>query len=212
MDKIVKVEKEAFERVPERAVEVLLSGGMVAYPTESFYGLAVDAMREDAIRRLFSVKKRRADQPVLILIPSKESAAQYAKRVSPVAQKLMDIFWPGGLTLVLEADPMLPSILTSGAEKIGIRLSSHPLATALARSIGGAVTGTSANLSGEPPCRTAEEVNRAMGGAVDLILNGGRTAGERPSTVLDVTVSPPKILREGLISRKMLQDKAILVA
>ena len=117
----------------------------------------------------------------------------------------MDAFWPGGLTLVFEAGPNVSPLLTAGTHKIGIRYSSHPVAVALCRALGSAITGTSANLSGKPACSSAEAVLKAFGHRIDLILDGGKTEGRIGSTVLDVTEDPPKILREGMVSRKRLE-------
>ncbi|MCF8130265.1 MAG: L-threonylcarbamoyladenylate synthase, partial [Deltaproteobacteria bacterium] len=114
-------------------------------------------------------------------------------------------FWPGGLTLVFQAKKNVSTLLTAGTGKIGIRLSSHPVAKALTQAFGGAITGTSANISGEPPCKTPNEVLKALGDGVDKILDGGKTAGQKPSTVLDVTTWPHALLRDGLISREMLK-------
>jgi L-threonylcarbamoyladenylate synthase len=189
----------------EEAAEILKSGGLVAYPTESFYGLAADADNETAILRLFRVKKREAGEPVLLLIPSVESLKRYAANVPETAKRLMDAFWPGGLTLVLEARKEVSVLLTAGTGKIGIRLSCHPVATALAQATGSAITGTSANISGEPPCNTSRGVALALEKGVDRILDGGETPGRKPSTVLDVTTRPHAVLREGMISRRMLQ-------
>jgi len=190
---------------PEGAIseasEILLSGGLVAYPTESFFGLAADATNETAIKRLFLAKKRGHGSPVLILIHSVDVLDQYTHHIPPVARQLIKEFWPGGLTLVFDAGPKISPLLTAGTGKIGIRFSSHPVATALARAIGTPITGTSANLSGEPPCRNADEVRRSLGHGVDLILDGGETKGEVGSTVLDVTVDPPRILRQGMVSQ-----------
>lgn len=192
---------------PEGAIreagEILLAGGLVAYPTESFYGLAADATNEAAIKRLFLLKKRSPDSPVLILIPSAQVLDKYVRHIPPIAPKLIKKFWPGGLTLIFESGPDVSPLLTSGTGKIGIRLSSNHVATALTRAIGFPISGTSANISGEPPCRNADEVRRSLGDAVDLILDGGETRGEIGSTVLDVTVDPPRILRHGMVS----QDK-----
>ncbi len=187
------------------AAQILKSGGVVAYPTESFYGLAVDIKNETAIRKLFSLKGRASGEPVLLLIPASESLKFYAARVPITAKRLMDAFWPGGLTLVFEAKKEVSSLLTAGTGKIGLRLSSHPIAVALAEAVGSAITGTSANLSGAPPCSTPEAVSHALGNAVDKILNGGETPGQKPSTVLDLTTRPHTLLREGLVSREMLQ-------
>jgi L-threonylcarbamoyladenylate synthase len=202
---LIRIDSEkTLEASLSRASRVLLAGGLVAFPTESFYGLGADATNERAIRRLFLVKGRGGDRPVLLLIDSPDRLHRYVEGVSPLAERLMKAFWPGGLTLVFKALPTVSSLLTAGTGKIGIRLSSHPVPTALARAIGVPVTGTSANLSNAPPCLTAREVLNSIGSGVDLILDGGATAGGMGSTVLDVTVDPPRIVREGLVSRTQL--------
>lgn len=186
------------------AARVILAGGVVAVPTESFYGLAVNALDERAVERLLAIKKRREDHPILILIPSAEVLGRYVAQIPAVALRLMEAFWPGGLTMVFEAKPLLPFLLTGGTGKIGVRLSSHPVPSSLARAAGVAITGTSANVTGEPPCESPEEVLEALGARVDIVLDGGNTAGGKGSTVLDVTVTPPAILREGMVSRDLL--------
>ena len=203
---IIKVQKEEdIAAGLKRAAGTLLSGGMVVVPTESFYGLAVDALDEKAIERLLAVKKRGGDHPILILIPSVDVLGQYAAHVPEAAKPLIKSFWPGGLTIVFHAGPRISPLLTAGSGKIGIRLSSHPIATGLAREAGVPITGTSANLSSQPPCVDADEVFQALGEEVDLILDGGETAGGKGSTVLDVTVSPPTILREGMVEKERLK-------
>jgi len=192
------------EGAVRRAVRIILDGGIVAFPTESFYGLGVDAMRKDSVELLFRIKARDQGQPILILIPSLETLEQYAAAVPEVARELMEAFWPGGLTLVFEAAKRVLPILTGGTGKIGVRLSSHPVAASLARTLGHPITGTSANLSGYPPARSAGEVARSFGKQVDLILDGGGTPEGKASTVLDVTVDPPVVLREGMISSRDL--------
>lgn len=194
-----------FQAAIQRAAETLLKGGVVAYPTETFYGLAVDIRNNEAIERLFLLKKRPADRPVLILIGSSEVLDPYVAGIPPIATRLIKAFWPGDLTLVFEADPWVSPLLTAGTGKIGIRLSSHPVATALARAIEAPISGTSANLSGRPPCRQAQEVLNCLGNGVDLILDAGKTAGRLGSTVLDVTVHPLRVLREGLVTRQKLK-------
>jgi len=187
-----------------QACEVLRRGGLVAFPTESFYGLAADPGRDDALRRLFAVKRRSPDQPLLLLVPARESVSGYTVRIPPSAGRLMERFWPGGLTLVFEALPSVSPLLTAGTGAIGLRLSSHPLATALARRFGTAITGTSANPSGRPPACTAREVAAFLACEPALILDGGSTPGGPGSTVLDVTLDPPHVLREGQVSREAL--------
>ncbi len=188
-----------------RAAAVILAGGAVVFPTESFYGLGVNVEDEQAIHRLFDIKKRREDHPVLILIPYREVLDQYVSHIPFTAGRLMDRFWPGGLTMVFKAGSRVSPLLTADTGKVGVRLSSHPIATGLARRAGVAITGTSANISGEPPCADAEDALSAVGKEVDLVLDAGKTPGEKGSTVLDMTVEPPRVVREGMISRELLR-------
>lgn len=203
---IIKVDPSGyFQAAVDQAAVTLLAGGVVAFPTETFYGLAVDIRNETAIERLFSAKKRSTSRPVLILIASVKWLNLYVDSIPPSALRLIDQFWPGGLTLVFNAGPKVSPLLTGGTPKIGIRLSSHPVATALARSIEAPISGTSANISGLPACQNAQEVLASFGEGVDLILDGGMTAGKIGSTVLDVSDRPFRILREGVISRERLK-------
>jgi len=203
--RLLKIDEKNFAGAIQQAAQVILSGGVLAVPTESFYGLAVHALNEKAIERLFAVKDRREDNPLLILLASRGTLGAYVTEVSDRARKLMERFWPGGLTMVFFADPILPPSLTAGTGKIGVRLSSHPVPRALAEAVGAPITGTSANRSGQPSCSTAEEVMESVGEGTDLILDGGRTPGGKGSTVLDVTVDPPVVLREGMVSREELK-------
>jgi len=193
----------------DRARHIILSGGIVAFPTESFYGLAVNASDENAIGRLFKIKKRMDNMPVLVLIPSLEYLKGYVADVPEIALRLIGRFWPGGLTLLFKAGSAISPLLTADTGKIGVRISSHPLAAALARAVDSPITGTSANISGKPGCVTAKEVYSSLGRGVDLILDGGETKGGKGSTILDVTVDPPEIIREGMISREQLQEAGI---
>ena len=186
----------------KKAASIILEGGLVVCPTESFYGIAADARNINALERIFDIKQRATKQPVLILIPSIKSIPQYAKTIPPVAQRLMDAFWPGGLTLLFKAKPDLPSLLTGTSGKIGMRLSKNPVATQLAMAAGSPITGTSANISGQPACQEAKEVLEVLGNKVDMILDYGKTPGKTGSTILDITTKSPKILREGLITEK----------
>lgn len=188
-----------------KAASIIRSGGVVAFPTESFYGLGVNAWDEKAIQRLFTIKKREENQPILLLIPTASLLNQYVIRIPEIANQIMEEFWPGGLTLIFEANPNLPHLLTSGTGKIGFRLSSHPLATALAQSVGGPITGTSANISGQAACSSAEAVRHSLGGSVDFVLDGGETDGGKGSTIMDITVDPPTIIREGMVTREELK-------
>lgn len=202
---IIKLDPSGqFQEGIEKAAQLIVSGGLVAYPTESFYGLGADPTSERAIARLFSVKGRDPNRPILILVPSLEILQIYVTGIPPLARRLMEAFWPGALTLVFQASPKVPDLLTAGSGKVGIRLSSHPVATALAQAAGVPITGTSANVSGQTPCRSATEVLHSLGDALDLILDGGNTPGEAGSTILDVTVEPPRVLREGMVTRAQL--------
>jgi L-threonylcarbamoyladenylate synthase len=201
----VDAENPGEKEICEAAL-LIRQGGVVAYPTESFYGLGVDPGRADAVDRLFQVKGRQRIRPILLLITSSEALDHLVRHVPPVARGLMDDFWPGGLTLVFNASDEVPRAITAGTGKIGIRISSHPVAAKLVGAVGGVLTGTSANLSGKSPCRSSVEVLRQLGDRVDMILNGGITAGKSGSTVLDICQEPPRILREGMVSRERLQN------
>jgi len=181
------------------AVEILRAGGVVAYPTEAFYGLGVDALNQKAIKKVFTIKGRSFAQPLLILIPEQDYLPRYVTEVSEKARRLMEHFWPGPLTMVFSASPQLPSILTAGTKKIAIRISPHPIARALTSAFAGPLTSTSANISGEQSPATAKEVFSHLGGMIDLIIDGGQTPGQMPSTIIDVTFSPPQLVREGVV-------------
>ncbi len=188
----------------EESARIILRGGVVSFPTETFYGLAADPLNERALQKIFQIKGREENKPLLLLIGDRTWVSGIARRTSPLAERLMEKFWPGPLTLVLEALPHLPALVTANTGKVGLRVSSHPAALALVLAAGRAVTGTSANLSGQPDISTAEGVFRALGGKLDAILDGGKTAGGLGSTVLDVSEVPPRIIREGVIPRKEL--------
>jgi L-threonylcarbamoyladenylate synthase len=198
--------KDRSQAAVKRAGETLLSGGIVAFPTETFYGLGVDITHDEAINNLFQVKDRSPNQPVLILIPCRETLKRCVTAIPKRAQALMDRFWPGGLTLIFHASETISSLLTAGTGKIGVRLSSHPAAADLVKAVGGPITGTSANLSGNPPCTCAEDVFMELRERIDLILDGGPTTGGKGSTILDVTVNPPVLLREGVVDYDQLKN------
>ena len=190
---------ETLKAAMDKARKVMLSGGVVAFPTESFYGLAVDIENEQAIEKLFSLKQRDRNNPILILLPDIEALKEYVEDIPERAAKLINKFWPGGLTILFKAGQKISPLLTADTGKIGVRISSHPLATDLARSIGRPVTGTSSNISGHPPCTMAEEVFNCFGEAIDLILDKGPTLGGTGSTILDVTFDPCVVLRKGMV-------------
>jgi L-threonylcarbamoyladenylate synthase len=188
----------------DRAAQSILEGKIIAFPTETFYGLGARAFQVEAVQRIFAIKGREERNPILILVASRDWVPRLARKIPPRAQILMKHFWPGPLTLVFEASQSIPAVITAGTGKVGIRLTSHPVARGLIQRVGEAITGTSANRSGEPSCQTAEEVWKALGERIDGILDGGKTMGGVGSTVLDITSDPPRIIREGAIPRSEL--------
>jgi len=181
------------------AARVLRTGELVAFPTETFYGLGAHALDELAVSRVFQAKGRPADKPLLVLVDSVSMVARVAGDVPARARRLMDRFWPGPLTLVLAAHPRLPVALTGGTGTIGVRLSSHPVACALVTALGAPITAPSANRHGAPSPRTAGEVVESLGNRIDLVLDGGATPGGPPSTLLDLTRTPAVVLRAGAV-------------
>jgi L-threonylcarbamoyladenylate synthase len=184
-----------------RAEAVIRAGGVVCFPTRCLYGLGAGALDAAAVERVYEIKQRPADMPLLVLISRSAQLAELAARVPPMAKMLIERFWPGRLTLVLEAQPLIPARLTAGTGKIGIRLAAHPVARALVEAFAGPITGTSANLSGESGCRQIAALDPRIARQVDLILDGGALKGGVGSTVVDVTGENPVVIREGDISR-----------
>jgi L-threonylcarbamoyladenylate synthase len=170
---------------------------LVSFPTESFYGLGANALDPGALMRVYRVKGRPESKPLLVLVDSVKMAESLAAEIPAAARDLMARHWPGPLTLVLRARQDLPAELTAQTGTIGIRMPGHPVALGLVRAAGVALTAPSANPSGEPPPTTAQEVLEGLQGSIDLILDGGPTAGGLPSTVLDVSVTPPRLIRQG---------------
>ena len=196
------IERYSASTVPvlaDRVSRVLGASGLIALPTESFYGLAVAPSDEQALARLWRVKGRSEGKPILLLIGDESQLGAFVRRIPPAATVLMNAFWPGPLTIVFPAAVGLSDAVTAGAGSVGIRLSAwQPLRDLLCRV--GPVTGTSANREGMPPPTTAEEVQQRLGDALDLIVDAGPTPGGRPSTVIDVQ-GPIRIIRDGAIDR-----------
>jgi L-threonylcarbamoyladenylate synthase len=182
------------------AVRVLCEGGVVAFPTETFYGLGADARNETAVEKIFRIKGRNFRNPLSVIVANDRDVIPLVEEIPAAAKILMQTFWPGPLTLVFRASSSVLPRLTANTGKIGIRVSSHPLARLLAGGLGGPLTATSANLSGGPECSSADAVIRALGELPGSVIDGGETPGGAGSTILDVTIFPPRILREGAIS------------
>ena len=183
---------------------MLRRGGVVAFPTDTVYGLGANIFLPRAVERVFELKGRSRRQAMPVLVRSLEQAAGLAS-LPPQAVALADRFWPGGLTLVLVALEAAPELVTAGSGKIAVRLPHHPIPLALIEGLGAPITGTSANPSGHPPARTAEEVKERMREGVDLVLEGGPPPGGRESTVVDLTGKAPLVLREGAIPQEEIE-------
>ncbi|MGQ0667796.1 MAG: L-threonylcarbamoyladenylate synthase [Nitrospiraceae bacterium] len=191
-------------RLAQSVSRIVHAGGIVALPTETYYGLGANPFDEQAIDRLLRLKERADGKPILVLIGERAQLVSLASEISPVANLLMDAFWPGPLTILFPAHPSLPHNLTAGTGTVGVRLSScRPLIELLASC--GPLTGTSANRAGGHPAQEAAQVLHELGPAIDLIIDAGPTSGGLPSTVVDAR-EPVRLIREGAITRQMLQN------
>ncbi|MBB5179467.1 L-threonylcarbamoyladenylate synthase [Planomicrobium koreense] len=195
------------EETYSQAVEILKDGGIVAFPTETVYGLGADATNPDAVAKIFEAKGRPADNPLIVHVDSKNSALQYAEELSPLDLQCMDAFWPGALTLIVKAKPdQFADNVTAGLSTVGIRVPDHPVALNLLKRLPFPLAAPSANTSGKPSPTLAEHVYHDMKGKIPLILDGGATAIGLESTVLDMTSEPPVILRPGRISQEQIEN------
>jgi L-threonylcarbamoyladenylate synthase len=186
--------------VLQEALSVLRRGGIVAYPTDTVYGLAVDAMNPEAIARLYQVKQRPVGKALPVIIGGPEQLPQLVAAQSCTAKRLMEAFWPGPLTLLMPPHERVPARLLGGGTRIGIRWPRAVLSQRLALGLGRAITATSANRSEAPAALAAAEVAAQLAAAVDLILDGGPVSSSEVSTVLDTTVEPPRLCRIGKIA------------
>lgn len=186
------------------AADVIRRGGVVVCPTSGLYGLAADPFQPAAVRRIFEIKGRPPQMPLLVLIDDREVLPRLTAGIPPAAKKMMNRFWPGGLTLVMPAHPALSASLTGGSGTVGIRETAHPVARALAKAAGGVITGTSANRSGGAGCSRIQDLDPQVAAGVDLILDAGDLAGGRGSTVVDCTTDPLRVLREGAVPTSAL--------
>ena len=188
-----------------QASEVLARGGLVAFPTDTLYALGASALDPRAIERVLTVKGRHHGKPLSVLLPSAALASELAAELAEGVQGLMDAFWPGPLTVVVRASSKVPAVLTATTGTVGLRVPAGPVAQRLLAAFGGPIIGTSANKSGGADPADARAVQKAIGGQIDLILDGGRVALGIPSTVIDCTRDPARILREGSVPRSQLE-------
>lgn len=209
--RVIQVDaREPQPEVVQQACEVLRRGGLVAFPTDTLYALGANALDPAAIERVLTVKGRHHGKPLSVLVPSAEAGAVLAASLPDGAQALMRAFWPGALTVVVRASAKIPSVLTAATGTVGLRMPAGAVAQALLTAFAGPIIGTSANKTGAADPADAKTVQKAIGGQIDLILDGGRVALGVPSTVIDCTAEPARILREGAIARTALQDKIAL--
>jgi L-threonylcarbamoyladenylate synthase len=201
--RVLSFEHEKAEGIFAEALTVLNRGGIVAYPTESFYALGVSATDEEALKKLFALKERPADKPLPVIVGDMDTLMTMVKGVSGQAGDLMKQYWPGPLTLILQANDNVPPLLTAGTGRVAVRIPGASAALDLAQALKIPITATSANPSGRAPAETSEKVISYFGDKVDLVINAGKTPGGRPSTIVDVSVTPPGILRQGSISLDM---------
>lgn len=187
------------------AVEILKKGGVIAYPTETFYGLGADAGNTKAVEKIYDIKGRDYKSPVSIIIGNSQDLTRFVEDAPEVSRRLMEKFWPGGLTLVFKASSNISPRLMGGTGKIGIRLSSNIIASHLAKTLSNPITATSANLSGAMECSSADEVIDCLKDKIDMVIDGGHTPGGLGSTIVDVTTDPPTILREGILPPSLLR-------
>lgn len=206
MAEIIKIDFHHPQPALKNALTVLQNGGVVSFPTETFYGLGANAFNEKAVEKVFMAKERDFTKPLLVFIASKKQLSSITPNISVVAKKLIECFWPGPLTLVFEASPMLPKILTGNTGKIGSRVSGSKFIRQLCQISGFPITGSSANISNNPELVAPAEVMETLGDKIDLILDGGKTAGTQSSTVLDVSKTIPKLIRPGIIGKDGIED------
>lgn len=195
----------SIERQIQLALNILKNGGIVAFPTDTVYGIGASAINDQAIVRIYEAKQRPRHMALPLLIADRSELATVASSVPDVAWKLAERFLPGGLTLVLQKAPWVSTIATAGGNTIAVRIPDHPIPIALIRGLGVPLIGTSANISGKPSPVTADEVSRQMGDKLDFIIDGGQCPQAVASTVIDLTGGIPRILRQGAVPREAIE-------
>jgi L-threonylcarbamoyladenylate synthase len=198
MSQILKVNSNT-DAVLAKARKVLCTGGVIAFPTDTFYALGVNPFNVEAVNRLFELKNRESNKPLILLINSKTQLESLVKEINPAHSALMQRFWPGPLTLLFEPRSIIPKNVLAGSKKIAIRHPGNSIAVNLISALGQPITAPSANFSGEPPPVTAIQVQHSFGNKVDLILDGGACQGGEPSTLIDAVETPVRIVRQGAI-------------
>lgn len=201
---MLRLNGEHIEHALHHAVDILMSGGIVVYPTETFYGIGAKFDSEDSLHKLYEIKQRPDNKPLPLIIGSRYLLAHVASSINNAAASLMDRFWPGPLTLILPAKETLSPYITAGTHAVAVRIPGESFALRLAQYARFPITATSANPTGEPPAQDTETVADYFGDNIDLIIDGGTAKGMLPSTIVDVRGGNLEIVREGAIKRDLL--------
>lgn len=189
----------------ERGITILRQGGLIAYPTDTVYGLGAAMSLPRSVARIYEVKRRPQSLPLPLLLADVSQIEEVAGTVPPSAWCFIRHFFPGALTLILPKSGSVPAIITGGGNSVAVRIPDHPVPVGLIKGLGVPIVGTSANISGRPSPLTADEVSAQLGGKIDLIIDGGRCPGGKESTIVDVTGEIPVIRRQGAISMEELR-------
>jgi L-threonylcarbamoyladenylate synthase len=203
--RLFRVSEENLDDVLEEAAAIIMSGGTVAFPTETVYGLGADGLNPDAVRKIFEAKERPSGNPLSLLIHSREDLNKIARNIPEKAFRLMDAFWPGPLTIVLEKKDIVPGITSGNLPSIGVRMPDHIIPLEIIKRAGTPLAAPSANLSGKPSSSLAAHVIADLSGRVDAIIDGGEAAIGLESTVIDMTVEPSVVLRPGAVGIEELE-------
>ncbi|MFP4478702.1 MAG: L-threonylcarbamoyladenylate synthase [Candidatus Izemoplasmatales bacterium] len=204
--KIYHINRDDHDLIIRQSADVIKAGGLVVFPTETVYGIGANALSEDAAKKIYLVKGRPSDNPLIVHIGRQEDVYLYASQVSRDAQLLMEAFWPGPLTLVLRKTDRIPNEITGGLDTVAIRFPSNEIAQDIILSSGLPICAPSANISGTPSSTTFDHVFNDLNGKVDVIIDGGQSSGGLESTVLDMTGESPVILRPGSITKSMIEE------
>ncbi len=194
------------QEVIKKAGEILKNGGLVAFPTETVYGLGADGLNADAARKIYEAKGRPSDNPLIIHITNRADLGEVAEEIPEAAKEVADKYWPGPLTMIFEKTARVPYGTTGGLETVAVRMPSDPVAQKIIRAGGGFIAAPSANTSGRPSPTAAEHVKEDLAGRIDMIVDGGQVDIGVESTILDMTVTPPMILRPGAVTKEMLEE------
>lgn len=198
----IKSEKPEKKKI-EEVIKTMKKGGIIAFPTETVYGLGTSIFNKKGIAKIYQIRKRPAKKALLILIASKKDLKKYVKDIPALAKKLIKKFWPGPLTLIFKKKKIIPDFVTAGKKTVAVRMPENKFLLTLIKKFGQPIVAPSANLSGKKSPITAHQVIKNFSGKIDLILDGGKTKYKKESTILDLTQTSPKILRDGVMAKKI---------